>query len=1024
MQTPDSDTAHTGRSGIIRYTVAQLLALANSPLVQRPASLPEIDSYQPQPATQGRRPSTANADKDNTPREGRDRRQNRDNFPRPPKVSVDGSPLADAADESANKDRKVFDSTGARISQTGNKNQLPRVGRPNNQRDRENNRERDRDRSDRDPAWMADPNADTPDSKQRRNNNNRRSRNEKSPEKSSLPSPSSHQPSSNNPPSEPSAVAPPSSTQSDAAPPTTAKQQAPERTQFEFGAALKSSNSSAANMDPRYKGLDAIQIFRLQMKQRERQERGEPDSPPPVPQQTSSANTPVPLPFSFPAPKSLNEVEQMFFADLGATHSTIPSVVSIAANTASIPPVGPLNTGRGAMLGGLRGVAESPFLKLFMDGENSAPSTASPLKSRFVDMFEPEQSKQQLQNQSVHQNLDQLKQSREGAVSGTPQSGVNLMGLLGKMNSEGVGKKGPAGVEPILSPVSGAIHSEEEIIRQLKQQQKEREHEEHNHQYHHIQQQQQQQQRREDQMRDQRPVDLMAMHQQQLEQNQLHKQQRLAALSAGLGSADSQRMSAMILQQLAGGGAADTSKRPNAPPGVSKGRVDLPLQQLQQPNEFGSPNGAAFRQQNGRPQVGQQMQQGSQIPKGPSKKLMSEEDVLKIMGITGRGAAASGEKTRQAEVPTESDMEANDRKGGDNGDAADMARVMEMLARSNVQETTQQQQAPSHLQKHDAASLSRQMQPQPSQGRTIPTFGMQGNDGGANGGLPPHFFAQQQQQNAQPQRSGPMLPNRIDSPSNMAPLLQQQQQQQLNQNQQPQHLQYNQHQQHMQPPQPHNGIPPYLMQQHQQQHHFHMLQQQQQLQQRGGPLGNGPQGPGPFMQQPPHLATGGGPGFMNGMPPPMGQRFGPPQLPMNGQPPPGIQGVPPGMLGGQGPPPGMLGMPPPGMFGGGGMGPPQGMMGMQLPPGMIGHGQPPPPGMGGMPPGMMGPGGPPPGFFGGIRGGGAPSGGDDMLAMMIQNSVAGRKAGMDGVGLMGQMQPPLQQQQQQQQQSGQSGFLN
>ncbi|KAJ3267322.1 hypothetical protein HDU77_000035 [Chytriomyces hyalinus] len=1007
------------RSEIIRYTFAQLRALAKSPLVQRPPSLPEVDSYQPQPATQGRRPSTANADKDNpttTTREGRERRQNRDNFPRPPKVSVDGTPLPDAVDESVNKDRKVFDSTGARISQTP-KNQLPRVLRPNNQRDRDSNRDRDRDRSEKDPAWMADPNTDTSDSKQRRNNNNRRLRNEKSPEKSSLPSPSTHQLPANNVSSEQatSTSSPLSSTPADAPPPSIAKQQAPERTQFELGAALKSSNSSADNVDPRYKGLDAIQIFRLQMKQRERQERGEPDSPPPAPQQTSTTGTPHPGPFSFPAPKSLNEVEQMFFADLGVTPPSIPSVVSVGANSSNIPPVGPLNSTRGAMLSGLRGVAESPFLKHFMDDEKSVSSKASPLKSRFVEMFEPEQVNQQPQNQSSHQNFDQLNH-RDGP-------GVNLMGLLGKMNSDGIAKRSQPGMEPIVSPVSASIHSEEAIIRQLKLQ------------HTHIEQQNQQQfnihqqQGREDQMRNQHSVDMMSLHQQQLQQNQLHKQQRLAALSAGLGSADSQRMSAMILQQLAGGGAADTTTRHHGLPEASKGRVDLPLQQLQQPKEVGLSNDAPFQQKSGRLQPGQQTQTGLNIPRGPSKKLMSEEDVLKIMGISSRAGVASGEKNRDAELPMEVGVDAN-RKNAENSDAADMARVMEMLSRSNMQEPTQQLQAPIHPQNHDSTSLSRQMQAQTNEGRGVPALGMQGGDGGATGGLPPQFFPQQQQQNALPQRSGPILSNRIDSPTNMAPLLQQQlHQQNQNSNQQPQQQQYNhqQIQQQMQPPQPHSGIPPYLMQQNQQQHHFHMLQQQQQLsQQRGGPQANGLQGPGPYIQQPPHLSNGGVPGFMNGMAPPMGQRFGPPQLPMNGQPPPpGMQGFPPGMLAGQGPPPGMIGLPPPGMFGGGGMGPPQGMLGMPFPPGMMGHGQPPPPGLGGMPPGMMGP---PPGFFGGMRGGSSPPGGDDMLAMMIQNSVAGRKAGMDGVGLMGQMQQQHQQQQQQQQeqhqQSGQRGFLD
>ncbi|KAJ3234622.1 hypothetical protein HDU81_001277 [Chytriomyces hyalinus] len=1015
MQTRASDTAQAGRSGIIRYTVAQLRALAKSPLVQRPESLPEIDSYRPQPTTQGR---TANAEKDNSTREGRDRRQNRDNFPRPPKVSVDGSPLPDAADESAHKDRKVFDSTGARMSQTGSKNQLPRVPRSNNQRDRENNnRDRDRDRSDKDPAWMTDPTSDTSDSKQRRSTNNRRSRNEKSPEKSALPSPSTHQQPANNelPKQAMSISLPLSSTPPEVPPSSTAKQQVPERTQFEFGVALKSSNSSAATVDPRYKGLDAIQIFRLQMKQRERQERGEPDSPPPAPQQPSTTVTPVPGPFSFPE-KSLNEVERMFFADLGATPPSIPSVVSIAANSANSPPVGPLSTTRGAMLGGLRGVAESPFLKQFIDDERSASSKASPLKSRFVDMFEPEQGNQQQRNQGLHQTLDQLHQRRDGPISGTPHPGVNLIGLLGKMNSEGIGKKGQPGFE---LPLSASIHSEEEIIRQLKQQHRERAHEQQNqHQYVNI----QQQQRSEGQMRNQHQVDVMTPHQQQLEQNQRHKQQRLAALSAGLCAADSQRMSAMILQQLAGGGAADTTKRQNGLPEASEGRVDLQVQQFKQPTEFGS-----SQQQN---QPGQQTQLGSNVPKGPSKKLMSEEDVLKIMGISGRGDGGTGENNRTAELPSKDGMDANTQKSVENGDAGDTAPVMDMLARSNMLESTQQQLTPIHLENHDPTSLSRQMQPQPNQGRGVPAFRIQGGDGGAKGGLPPQFVSQLQQQNAVTQRNGPMLPSRVESPTNMAPLLQQQEQRQnQNPNQQPQHPQYIQQiQQQMQLQQPHSGIPPYLMQHHQQQHHSHLLQQQQQLlQQRGGPLANGLQGPGSFMQQPHHFSTSGGPGFMNRMSPPMGQRFGPPQLPMNGQPPPpGMPGIPPGMLAGQGPPPGMIGLPPPGMFGGGGMGAPQGMLGMPHPPGMMEHAQPPPPGLGGMPPGMMV--GPPPGLFGGVRGGGSPIGGDDTLAMMIQNSVAGRKAVTDGNGIMGQMQQQQQQhphqQHPQQQHQPRGGFLN
>ncbi|KAI8613680.1 hypothetical protein BC830DRAFT_454538 [Chytriomyces sp. MP71] len=954
----EGDPSHSMPSAreVIRYSVAFMKTLASSGGIAKPAGLPDLDFYtqvlpgdKTQQARRERRTNhqsssdvasahvvATTATDDNgcisgitganrrrkDGREGREGRERGDSrtektadardgreeaaFPRPPKVSLDSavSSARTASSISASVSRKVFDASGQRVnwgddnsnsvkastrSQNTQGNQRSTNNANNNDRRNNNSSRRDSNTNNNngEPAWMDDDDNDPSTQKKQtgarvaaneRGGNQRRNQ-QKDKDPNSIPGCSSENADSlsNADTSNEKLGNSPTSLTADsfqAGKPATKKD---ERQQLDMSTL---SGAGATTTDPRYKGLDPLQIFRLQMKERERRERGD-LSPPPsenrIPAPPASAPTVVPT-----AP--FNVVEQLFFA----------GTISVAA---------PSSTGA---------AGRSPFANLF-GSTSPQPHTSSMApavtKSRFVDVFE----------------ADAPAPAPPAAAKSIHNSpgGINLMGLLTQQMQGATSS--PASASPTTAgapPTPKNAMTEEDLLRELKRAP---------------------------------PVPAPAASSaSQLDLMALHGKQQ----GVGSGAGDAGRVGRMILEQLAGG--AVSSKQDGQQQGqdammqqqqIQRQRQEvIHMQQraetMQQQQQF-PPLGVHQQQQRGQHPNGYPLQKPplQPIQQGPVKKLMSEEDVLRIMGVNGSGARAPPlHQKEQAQQP-----------GGE--DVGGMNRVMEMLARSGVngdprgqQGQQQQHQFPMHANSQQGPTLGRQenaqfsvnanQHQQPPQQRQEQQYRMNGNEAKQQRGDPQFTMNGQQQRQMQQEPQFPMNANMQQRPSP----------------QQQQELQFPmQSQQGGGAPSP--MFSPNLA-----------FQQQHQQQRFNGPPppGFAPQQMHPFMQRQlleQQARSGGGGGGGGGFPPPF----------MNGPPPPGFPRDPRFM--GAPPPMSMMGPPPPGW---------NPMIGHPLP-GML----PPAP-----PPGMVGP----PFYGAGVRAMPPPPPvqGEDILGMMIQNSVDAKRGGVGG----------------------------
>ncbi|KAJ3122712.1 hypothetical protein HK100_011860 [Physocladia obscura] len=345
----------------IRYTVAELKALAASPLVERPADLPAIDTYHTQlAATAGatthlnsttsantstqhtrrhqNRLSNAqspvapadhnnnNYNADDFPQTSKRRenkllqQQQRDEFPRPPKVTVDSLSMSmsqsqfwrsnsSAKENKEYKEYKEKEKERDRRAPRDPKDPIraPRrvdtYGGSNNnysvysQRQSSPSYNKDRRGSDSQPppAWMVDDVVEIPHSKKQTHQQSQRQqtqpqRTQQQQENDELTTADTESTTTSTSSSDnktnhsliknnTAIVADDAPEQFVASGSTTSTIVKPTRTNTKIRTQLDlaSTVSAGANFDPRYKGLDPLQIFRLKMKEKERRERGKPE---------------------------------------------------------------------------------------------------------------------------------------------------------------------------------------------------------------------------------------------------------------------------------------------------------------------------------------------------------------------------------------------------------------------------------------------------------------------------------------------------------------------------------------------------------------------------------------------------------------------------------------------------------------------------------------------------------------------------------------------------------------------------